>query len=104
MNPELAIFGTQFTSSVVIVFLWRLIEHWIPNAANIPSALKRGLLWFVGVCATIGIHYSFTAGSGTLVITGLTLANVAHGFGHLFQSVGLQEWAHAASRRPAQKP
>lgn len=104
MNPEFSIFGTQFTASVVIVQLWRLIEYWIPNAANIPSTLKRGLLWFVATCAAIGIHYNFTAGSGTLVVTGLTLANVGHGLFHLFQSVGLQEWAHAASRRIAQKP
>ena len=104
MNPEFSIFGTQFTASAVIVFLWRLIEHWIPDAAKLPSTLKRSLLWFVAACAAIGVHYSFTSGNGTLVITGLTLANVGHGLGHLIMSVGLQEWAHAASRLPAQKP
>lgn len=101
---EFSIFGTQFTASAVIVFLWRLIEHWIPNAANLPSTLKRSLLWFVAACAAIGVHYSFSSGSGTLVITGLTLANVLHGFGHLIASVATQEFVHGATWRPAQKP
>lgn len=104
MNSEFSIFGTQFTASAVIVFLWRLIEHWIPNAANLPPTLKRSLLWFVAACAAIGVHYSFTAGSGTLVITGLTLANLLHGFGHLIQSVSLQEFVHGSTKPNAKKP
>lgn len=104
MNPEFSIFGTQFTASAVIVFLWRLIEHWMPNAANLPSTLKRSLLWFVAACAAIGVHYSFSSGSGTLIITGLTAANLVHGLWHLVQSVSLQEFVHGSTKPIAQKP
>jgi len=97
-SPEFSIFGTQFTASAVIVFLGHVMEKWFPRTATWPANAKRVGYWIVAGLAAVGVHESFTASTGTLVITGLTLTNVLHAGWHWVQSVALQEFVHGSTK------
>ena len=93
-----SVFGTQFTASTVIVFLGHLLEHWFPRITAIQPHFKRMFYWLVAAGTALGVHASFTADTGTLVLTGLTVAGVAHGLWHWVQSVALQEFVHSSTK------
>lgn len=93
-----SVFGTQFTASTVIVFAGHLLEHWFPKLATVPGTFKRMAYWLVAVGSAVGVHASFTESTGTLVLTGLTVAGVAHGVWHWVQSVALQEFVHGSTK------
>lgn len=95
---EFSIFGTQFTASAVIVLIGHTLERWFPKLAALAPWLKRTAYWAIALGAALGIHESFNPGTGTLVITGLTLAGVAHGIWHWVQSVALQEFVHGSTK------
>src|SRR5713226_951305 len=95
---EFSIFGTQVTASAVVVFLFRVIEHKFPVLATLAPGIKRTITWIIAAGAALGVHASFTSASGTLIITGLTLAGIAHALWHWIQSVALQEWIHNSTK------
>jgi hypothetical protein len=106
---EFSIFGTQFTASTVIVFLGHVMEKWFPRTATWPATAKRLGYWIVAGFTAVGVHASFTAATGTLVVTGLTLATILHGLWHWVQSVALQEFVHGSTKSdgvapPAKQP
>lgn len=98
---EFSAFGTQFTASAVIAFLGHVLERWVPATANFPPTLKRAVYWAIAAGSAIGVHEHFTPATGTLVVTGLSLAGIVHASWHWIQSVALQEFVHGATNRPA---
>src|SRR6516225_9712865 len=103
MNSEFGIFGTQFTSSAVIVFIGRVLEQWIPATANFPSTLKRAVYWIIAALSALGVHVAFTSSTGTLVITGLTVGGILGAAWHWIQSVALQEFVHRSTKPALQE-
>jgi hypothetical protein len=95
---EFSIFGTQFTASAVIVFLGHILERWIPGIANVPAWAKRVAYWLVAAGSAVGVHTAYNSGTGTLVITGLSLAAILHAAWHWVQSVALQEFIHGSTK------
>lgn len=96
---EFSIFGTQFTASAVIVFLGHILERWVPSSAVWPATAKRVGYWLVAAGSAIGVHVaSYNSTTGTLVITGLSFAMIAHGVWHWVQSVALQEFIHGSTK------
>jgi hypothetical protein len=100
-TTDFSVFGTQFTLSAVIVFLGHQLERWFPKLANVAPMLKRAAYWSIAAGAAIGVHAAFNSGTGTLVVTGLTVGGVAHGLWHWIQSVSLQEFIHGSTSGPA---
>src|SRR5437879_1875260 len=98
MNSEFSIFGTQFTASAVVVFVGHVLERWFPKLAAVAPGAKRAVYWLIAAGAALGVHAAFTSSTGTLVITGLTLGGIAHGFWHWVQSVALQEFVHGSTK------
>lgn len=92
MDPSSFTYGdlvaTQVTVSALIVYALQWIKRssWVPWITEHTKALNRWIAALVAAAAAIGIHTEFDATAGTLVITGLTLAGIAH---------GLFEWARS---------
>jgi hypothetical protein len=97
-ETDFSVFGTQFTASAVVVFLGHQLEKWFPKLAALGPTIKRLVYWLIAAGAAIGVHAAFTSSTGTLVITGLTLAGIAHGVWHWIQSVALQEFVHGSTK------
>ena len=95
---EFSIFGTQFTASAVIVLIGNVLEHWFPKLVTAAPTAKRIVAWLIAAFAAIGIHESFTASTGTLIITGLTVGGIIHAIWHWIQSVALQEFVHRSTK------
>jgi hypothetical protein len=97
-ETDFSVFGTQFTASAVIVFIGHILERWFPKLADVSPNLKRGVYWLIAAGSAIGVHESFTASTGTLVITGLTIGGILHGVWHWVQSLALQEFVHGSTK------
>lgn len=97
-NSEYTIFGTQFTASAVIVFIGHILERRFPKLAAMAPLAKRALYWTIAAASALGVHESFNPGTGVLIVTGLTLAGIAHASWHWVQSVALQQFIHGSTK------
>ena len=76
--------SAQVVISAVVVWLIQLAKksQRIPWISAETSKLNRLIAVLTSCCSAVGIHISFSAAAGTLVITGLTLTGVLTFFWH----------------------
>src|SRR5262245_22656447 len=70
---------------------WLKYQHWFPLMAKEAAVLNRLFSLAVAFIAAIGIHYTFDAATGTMVITGLTLPGILHGLWAWFEQFAMQQ-------------
>lgn len=70
--------SAQVVISAVVVYLIQLAKKSarIPWISTETSKLNRLIAVLASLFSSVGIHFSFNAAAGTLVITGLTLAGI----------------------------
>lgn len=92
----------QITASAVVVYGVELLKKspWFPWIHRSSDAVNRTIAGVMAVGTALGIHAKFDAEHGTLLITGLTLASVAHfGFDWL-RSFVFQEMIYKGVVKP----
>lgn len=75
-NPA-ATGGTALLSTLAIQALKN--SSWASWFNRDSARANFALSLFISFIATVGVHYTWDANTGTLMITGLTLAGLAHG-------------------------
>jgi hypothetical protein len=82
-------FGVAYATSTALK--WLKYQKWFPLMAKEAAVLNR--LFSIGVAfvAAIGIHWTFDAVAGTMIITGLTYAGIAHGLMAWFVQFAMQQ-------------
>lgn len=101
--------GSQLTLSATIVFLIQLLKSakWFPWLRAHTDRLNRIVALGLSGVAAIGIHTAYDASldGGTLVISGIGIAAIAHGLWEWLQSYALQEFVYRAGVKsvPAQE-
>lgn len=93
---------TQITASALVVYGVELLKKssWFPWIHRGSDAVNRTVAGTMAIATALGIHTKFDAEHGTLLITGLTLASVAHfGFDWL-RSFVFQEMIYKGVVKP----
>jgi hypothetical protein len=93
---------TQITASALVVYGLELLKNasWFPWINRSSDAVNRIVAGILAVATALGIHTKFDPQHGTLLITGLTLASVAHfGFDWL-RSFVFQEMIYKGVIKP----
>lgn len=90
---------SQLTSSAVVIYAIELVKrsHWFPWLTAETRTLNRVAAVIGSLIAAVGIHYSYDASAGALVITGLTTWGVAHGIWHWAQQYAITQLAYDAA-------
>src|SRR5438445_27836 len=96
----------QITASAVSVFVLQLIKKSkaIPWISSETPKLNRAIALILAGITALGIHYTYDATAGTLVISGLTLGGVLHASWHYLQSIAVQEGFYQAAVNKGVKP
>jgi|GraSoiStandDraft_29_1057270.scaffolds.fasta_scaffold2489831_1 hypothetical protein len=71
---------TQITASALVVYGMELLKKasWLPWINRSTDTVNRIVAGTLAVGTALGIHTKFDPQHGTLLITGLTLASIAH--------------------------
>ncbi len=89
---------SQIAAAAACTYALNLLQQWskapwiTKHTASINVLVRAGL----ALGATLGINAVWTASTGTLVISGLSLASVAHGIWHWFSQYALTHLAGSA--------
>ena len=70
---------------------WLKYQSWFPLMQQEAAVLNRIFAALVAFIAGVGIHYTFDATSGTMVITGLTVSGIFHGLWAWFEQFAIQQ-------------
>lgn len=93
---------TQITASAVVVYGVEMLKKspWFPWIHRSSDAVNRTIAAAMAVATALGIHAKFDAEHGTLLITGLTLASVAHFAFDWLRSLVFQEMIYKGVVKP----
>ena len=93
---------TQITASALVVYALELLKKasWFPWINRSSDVLNRMVSGILAVATALGIHTKFDAQHGTLLITGLTLASVAHFAFDWLRSFVFQEMIYKGIIKP----
>ena len=71
---------TQITASALVVYGIELMKKtsWLPWITRTSDNVNRTVSTLLAAATALGIHSTFDASRGTLVITGLTMASLLH--------------------------
>jgi len=75
--PDQLIPTITAASMVVAVIQWLKETKLVPFISHNTAALNRCLGWFAALVSSVGLHYTYDASTGTLVLTGLTAGALA---------------------------
>jgi hypothetical protein len=92
--------STQVTAAAVVSFLIAFLkkQQWFPWLTAESEKANRLVAIALSGAAALGIHTTFNHATGTLVISGLTLATVTAGFWHWLSQFALTHgWFKATS-------
>ena len=81
-----------YVTSSVMEFLKNL--SWFPLLQKEAKVLNTLIAVVVAFIVAIGIHWTFDAAQGTLVISGLTWGSIGHGFISWVQQFAFQQGAY----------
>lgn len=97
---------SQLTSSAVVIYAIELLKNtgWVTWITADTKTLNRWLAVFGSLLAAVGIHYSYDATAGALVITGLTTTGLLHGTWHWAQQYAITQLAYDAAIDNKYKP
>ena len=87
------VFLAQVVLGAVVVYVleWIKRARWVAFITIETKKLNGFLAKAAALLMAVGIHYEFDATAGTLMITGLTIAGLAHGLWVWLQQVVVQE-------------
>lgn len=95
---------TQLTVSSVVVWIIKKVKEaswfpWLSEATARNAQMAWGLV--AAVITGLGIQYTFDAASGSLVVTGLTLAGMGSALWAAAQSFVVQQLVYHGVVKPA---
>jgi hypothetical protein len=88
---DLVISQVTLSAVVVVVLQWLKKASWFPWLTAEGEKAKHAFAVLAAALTAIGIHYNYDAATGTLMITGITVAAIGHGLWHWLQSYAFQE-------------
>jgi len=111
---------SQLTSSAVVIYVIESLKKsaWCPWITMETKTINRWLAVVGSGASAIGVHFAYDGKAGALLITGLTVAGIAHGLWHWAQQYALTQLAYdsainnkyvpaagdnAITRQPAEK-
>ena len=94
-NLALSVFSSGVASVYVIEFLKK--TRLMPFVTQHTVALNRWLGVIASGVATLGIGFSFDSEAGSLMITGLTAATIAHNAWHWFTQWAVQQFVYSTA-------
>lgn len=94
---------THFTSAAIVVYALNKLKSakWFPLLQKDWTWVNRGASMFVAVAVSIGIHYTWTAGTDgghTLTLQIPTLSVLAIGIWHWLNQYAMQETLHQITK------
>ncbi len=92
MEPQ-ELLSTQIAVAYLTSNLLKVLKYqkWFPLMAQEAKVLNRIFAGFVAFVAAIGVHWTFDMTTGTMIITGLTMAGIAHAIWAWFEQFALQQ-------------
>lgn len=94
METELISSQLAFAYATSAVMEWLKHQKWFPLLDKEAKVLNRLFAVVASFIVAVGIHWTFDSSQGTLVITGLTLAGVGHGFIAWVQQYAFQQGSY----------
>lgn len=91
-------FMSQLTSAAIVVYLlqWAKSCPIIPWITEHSKGISRLTSAGLAAVSAIGVHYSFDAEAGRLVVEGLTVSGLLHGLWLFGNQFALQQLAYDA--------
>jgi hypothetical protein len=96
--------SAQVVVSAVIVYVLQLAKKspLVPWMTCETDTINRVVAVLAALCSSLGIHFSFNAAAGTLVIAGLSLANIGGFAWHWLTAFVSQQLIFQGTVRPKQ--
>jgi hypothetical protein len=88
--------------AIVIPQVVQLLKSvpWFPFANFSSGSLNRVFSWFVAAATGLGIAFKYDPAVGQLLITGLTLAGITQGVGHMLFQLAINHASYKAMIAP----
>ena len=96
LQASTTVMGNEVLDTLSASAISVAIIQWLKNTKLIPfmgqhtSGINRIVAWVMAFLAGTGIHYQFDHATGTLTLTGLTVATILHTGGDTIKSYALQ--------------
>ena len=93
---ETELFGSQLAFAYVASTFMEWLKHkpWFPLLDKEAAILNRLVALAVSFIVAVGIHWTFDAAQGQLVITGLTWGGIAHSVVAWVQQYAFQQGSY----------
>lgn len=103
VDPQVGILSSQIVVSAMIVYAieWLKRMKAIPWVTYESAKLNRSIAAVASAAAAIGIHFKFDHEAGALIITGLSVASLAHGGWEVARAYITTKVMYDVTRRPA---
>jgi hypothetical protein len=101
---ETELFSSQLTAAYASAAMMQWLKHkpWFPFLVEGNDHLNRAFAVVVAIGASVGIHFTFDAEAGSLMITGLILTNVLHAGWASIQQYAFQQFMFRSVIKPGE--
>ncbi len=101
--------GSEIVSTITASAMAVSIVQWLKNTKLVPfmdqhtAGINRIVGWVFATISAFGLHYTYDSATGTLTLTGLTVAALSHSIWDVVKSYAFQKLIYAGViKGPAQ--